>query len=277
MVDTNKKISPDIVESDSANDAQSHKQNAGKGFIYFLLFVITGLTATAAYFLWQQQLLLGASLQTSESSLATQINHLDQAAQTQQRLQQQSLQAQQSRIDELDQQLQDANIISQQAITITNRNQRDWVLAEIDYLLRIANRRLQIARDINGAIAALHAADQRLFELGDLNFFEIRKLLSADIARLKVLHQADINGAALSLDQMINNLDALPFKGVQDEVKTQLTPDNQLKTETQPEGFVNALMDTVMNIGDIKIHQRSIQPASSAQQQQKIEHKLRTF
>jgi len=167
--------------------------------------------------------------------------------------------------------LLDANFVSQEAITIANRYQRDWVLAEIDYLLRIANRRLQIARDINGAIAALHAADQRLFELGDLNFFEIRKLLSADIARLKVLHQADINGAALSLDQMINNLDALPFKGVQDEVKTQLTPDNQLKTETQPEGFVNALMDTVMNIGDIKIHQRSIQPASSAQQQQKIE------
>ncbi|MCW8909387.1 MAG: uroporphyrinogen-III C-methyltransferase [Gammaproteobacteria bacterium] len=273
MADPDKKISPEIVESKPANDSQTIKSSSGKGIIFLLLIIIAGLTTVGGYYLWQQQLLLETKLQTSNSSVTSQLNQLDQSSQ----LQQQSLQTQQNLIDELNQKLQETNTLSQQAIEITNRAQRDWVLAEIDYLLRIANRRLQIARDINGAIAALDAADQRLFNLGDLTYFEIRKLLSADIAKLKALHQADINGVALALDQMIYILEFLPFKGVQEEVKTQLEPDANTQTKKQPEGFVDTVLDTVMNIGDIKIHQRSIQPASSAQQQQEIEQLLRNF
>ncbi|MDH5735172.1 MAG: uroporphyrinogen-III C-methyltransferase, partial [Gammaproteobacteria bacterium] len=179
-------------------------------------------------------------------------------------------------LDQLNQQLDEVKTLSQQAITFTNRNQRDWVLAEIDYLLRMANQRLQISRDINGAIAALSTANQRLFELGDLNFFEIRKQLNNDIAKLKVIHQVDINGTALKLDQIFLALEALPFKGAKEEIKAQLET-TDTSTKKQPEGFVESVLDTVMTIGDIKIHQRSIQPASSADQQQQIEKLLITY
>lgn len=268
MVDQNKKVSTTIIESQPANDSKIQKQKTGGGFIVFLIILIAGLASSGGYYLWQQQQLMLADLNKTQINLESQIKQIDQASQS-------HILSLQDQHNLLDQQLQETRKLSQQAINNTNRSQRDWILAEIDYLLRIANRRLQISRDINGAIAALHAANQQLFELGDLNFFEIRKQLSDDIAKLKALHQVDINGTALTLDNMILNLEALPFKAVQDEVKTQLESTTTEKPE--PEGFVDTVLDTVMNIGDIKIHQRSIQPASSADQQQKIEQLLRTY
>lgn len=268
MADQNKKVSPKIVESKPANDSKITPQKSANGIIFFLLFIIIGLASASGYYLWQQQQLLANNLNQAQTNLLSQIQQVDQTSQSNI----QSLQLQQK---ELNQQLEETSTLSQEAINITNRSQRDWVLAEIDYLLRIANRRLQISRDINGAIAALTATNQRLFELGDLRFFDIRKQLSTDIAKLKALHQIDINGTALALDQMILTLDALPFKAIQEEVRTQLETEQPAKSK--PEGFVDTVLDTVMNIGDIKIHQRSIQPASSAEQQQQIEQLLRTF
>jgi uroporphyrin-3 C-methyltransferase len=146
----------------------------------------------------------------------------------------------------------------------------------VDYLLRLASRRLQIARDINSAVAALQAADQRIHDLRDLNLLPVRKQLAKDIAELKALHQVDVNGIALGLEQMINHLDALPFKSVQEEIETQMQDETPAVVEEKPQGFVDSVISTVKNIGDIKVHQRSIQPASSAQQQQQLEQILRT-
>lgn len=246
-------------------------------FTLFLLLIVTAATGYAAYYLWQQQISLLDSQNRDNASLRQQLNQFNTQLNSQTESLKQSITANNTQLQQLQQQQVELTELSQQAIAITNRQQRGWILAEIDYLMRMANRRLQIARDINSAVAALSAASQRLFDLGDLSLFPIRQQLSKDIATLKTIQQVDVNGTALALDQMIEHLADLPFKSVVEEVKTQFEKPQPEEAEPKSkDGFVDSVIDTLKNIGDIKIHDRAIDPASSAEQQQHIEQILRT-
>lgn len=102
----------------------------------------------------------------------------------------------------------------QQAFEVTrnviNRDQRGWVMAEIEYLMRMAITRLQLTYDIEGATQALITADLRLNDLADPSVLQVRKVLSAEITALKSLQRPDIDGAALQLLSISNRLYLLP-------------------------------------------------------------------
>jgi uroporphyrin-3 C-methyltransferase len=95
--------------------------------------------------------------------------------------------------------------------TAVNRDQRGWVLAEVEYLMRLANVRLQLAYDINGATQALITADQRLNDLADPAALQIRKVLAGEITALKVLGNPDVEGTILELFGISNRLHLLPM------------------------------------------------------------------
>ncbi|MCW8956584.1 MAG: uroporphyrinogen-III C-methyltransferase [Gammaproteobacteria bacterium] len=278
MADENKKQLAKTESAITPNTADVAEPKPKSRFLFYLLFllvvVLFSVTGAGGYYLWQQQLTM-QDLQASQiNDVRNQIGGLQQTT----RGQASAIEASNSQIKGLHNQQQQIAEISQKAIDITNRQQKDWKLAEIDYLLRLANRRLQISRDINSAIAAMQAADQGLHDLSDLSLFNIRQQLSKDIGNLKALHQVDVNGTAMALDQMLVHLSELPYKSVVDEVKTQLTTDPKTDAQNAEEsGFVDSVLSTVMKIGDIKIHDRSIEPASSRQQQQYIEQLLRTY
>ncbi len=93
---------------------------------------------------------------------------------------------------------------------LATRDQRGWVLAETEYLIRIAIHRLRLTRDIDGTIAALQAADQRLHELSDPTLLPVREQLADDIQVLKDFERPDLVGIALRLDRMTTHLKPLP-------------------------------------------------------------------
>lgn len=260
------------TQSATTTPTATEKQPGSGVFTLLLLLIVAAATAGGGFYLWQQQQSLVNQQQTDIANLQQRLQQLKNNTSALQP----AIQNNSSLIQRLDNRQQQIEEISQRAITVTNRGQRDWILAEIDYLLRIANRRLQVARDINGAIAALTGADQRLHDLGDLTLFPVRQQLAKDIANLKALHQVDVNGTALALDAMIGRLNEIPFKTVQDEVKAQFENLDTTVKQPQDDNFVDSVINTVMNIGDIKIQHRSIEPASSAEQQQQIEQILRT-
>jgi len=91
------------------------------------------------------------------------------------------------------------------------RKRDDWALAETEQLLLIANYRLQLARDVETAVAALRAADGQLQKLADPSLLPIRKLIADEITALQRLDRADIPGIALRLGSMANTLEQLPL------------------------------------------------------------------
>ena len=242
--------------------------------ILYLTFIIV-LTASAGaggYYLWQQQ---QSNLTDQESINSNLQNQLSQFNSSVSRLNNQISNNNQI-INAIKLQQTELSVIAQKAISINNRGQREWILAEINYLLHMANRRLQIANDINSSIAALLAADQRIFDLSDLTLFPVREQLQKDIAILKAIHQVDINGTAMSIDQILGYLSSLPFKSIHDEIKSKLDKPDNPKPTKQNTGFIDTVIDTVINLGDIKIHDRSLQPMTNAVQQHQIEQTLRS-
>ncbi|HEY9052027.1 MAG TPA: uroporphyrinogen-III C-methyltransferase [Gammaproteobacteria bacterium] len=279
MAENTEKSLAELKPEESVEVAKSNKKS---GLLIFSLFFILALLIAAGaggYYLWQQQQQALQQSQLQQSSLQQQISELQTTTGRLSQSANENQQAVSQLQSQIQMQLDEANELSQRAIAASNRSQRGWMLNEIDYLLRIAHRRLQISRDINSAIAALEAADQRLHDLGDMNLFNIRKQLAKDIASLKALHQVDVNGTALSLDHIILLVHELPFKTAKDEIKSQLE-NNVDQVPAEPEqasGFVDSVISTMINIGDIKIHKRAIKPASSDQQQIQIEQLLQTY
>jgi len=88
-----------------------------------------------------------------------------------------------------------------------------WVIAEIEYLMRIAAHRLMLARDVHAAIAALEAADRRLHDLGDPAWLGVREQVSDEVAALRAVPDVDIEGLALSLRSLAKRARTLPVLG----------------------------------------------------------------
>lgn len=107
---------------------------------------------------------------------------------------------------------QDAIILSLEKINKTlGRDRSGWIVAEAGQLLRIANHRLHLARDIDSAVIALKAADHQLRLLANPRYLPVRKIIAREIASLQALERADIPGIALRLGNMAETVDRLPI------------------------------------------------------------------
>lgn len=94
--------------------------------------------------------------------------------------------------------------------SMTERHQIGWRLAEIRYLLSVAARRLLIARDTEGAEAALAAADASLAELRDVRLLPLREAIVEDLGAVRAVQPADIEGIALRLQSLLARVESLP-------------------------------------------------------------------
>jgi uroporphyrin-III C-methyltransferase len=95
------------------------------------------------------------------------------------------------------------------------RSQHDWVLAEVQYLLTVANQRVQLQQDTVTAAAALESADQRLQGLADPGFNPVREQIASELTALRVVSLPDLAGIALTLDTLAKAVGELPLKDAQ--------------------------------------------------------------
>ena len=91
------------------------------------------------------------------------------------------------------------------------RARGEWMLAEAEQLLFIANHRLQLAQDVKLALAALRAADRQLKQVANPNLLPVRRLLSQEIAQLEAMNNIDFDGLALRLNTIAGKIDTLPL------------------------------------------------------------------
>ena len=89
---------------------------------------------------------------------------------------------------------------------------REWKLAEVDYLLRIANHRLLMERDAAGARHLLTRADEILAEQDDFSLHEVRALLAVELASLRAFKGTDGQGVFLRLEALKGLLNQLPLR-----------------------------------------------------------------
>ncbi len=88
-------------------------------------------------------------------------------------------------------------------------DREDWLLAEAEYLLRLANQRLIMTGDVAAAQALLNSADAVLRELDDVALHGARGAVAADIAALRAVPRIDTEGVYLRLAALIEQAGSL--------------------------------------------------------------------
>ena len=88
-------------------------------------------------------------------------------------------------------------------------DRESWLLAEAEYLLRLANQRLIMTGDTEAAAALLASADAILKQLDDAALHTVRAAVAADLAAIRAVPQLDIEGMYLRLAALIEQADAL--------------------------------------------------------------------
>jgi uroporphyrin-III C-methyltransferase len=88
-------------------------------------------------------------------------------------------------------------------------DRQDWLLAEAQYLLRLANQRLIMAGDVKAAQALLSSADNILKELDDVGMHPVRAAVAADLAAVRAVPRVDVEGIYLRLAALIEQGDKL--------------------------------------------------------------------
>ena len=168
----------------------------------FVLAIALAGAVMAAY-LWQfsgqQQQSLHASV---EAAIQRVDSEVDQARVLQRQIDQQQLLAAQSEKNLREEIAALHGLVSRQqqrlqSLSTTDRD--DWLLAEVEYLVRLANQRILMGEDIASASKLLQAADEIIRELDDSGLYPVRRVLAEDIAALNVAAQLDVEGLYLQL------------------------------------------------------------------------------
>ncbi len=122
----------------------------------------------------------------------------------------------------------------------------DWLIADAEYLLSVANQRLHLIGDIKTASLALEAADQRLRESGDSAVFKVREQIAKELAGLRTVELTDIVGIYSRLQLLKGKIDnlavLLPYAG------KPLTESTQIHDHDQPQASEHGLLNSTLHL-----------------------------
>ncbi len=94
---------------------------------------------------------------------------------------------------------------------IKGRRPNDWLLAEADYLVKLAGRKLFLEHDVESATQLMESADQRIASLNDPSLVDLRKSMANDITKLRTVPLVDRDGLVLRLIALQQQVDSLPL------------------------------------------------------------------
>lgn len=208
-----------------STQAKPEQKTARTGMLWFVTLInfllVIGLLG-AGYWFWSQWQGRQTNQQdffaTQQSTLDNQQAALETQTRTNDRLQQELRQENQQLQSSLDQLTNKLALTEQQVIAnsdklsdVTGRRPSDWLVAEADYLVRMAGRKLWLEHDVNTAILMLQSADSRLQDLADPSLLPIRQKLANDLQTLQQVNTVSLTSVALALSGLTPQVKNLPL------------------------------------------------------------------
>lgn len=280
------------IEQDSAVSKKSHRSRSGFWFGIIIILVVISIAGAGYYLLMQlrdRQTNLGgevkgelskkiadyqaqlsaiqSQLSTIEATIAGKDTHYTKTLADFSALHNEKLESTRKELTDAIQRLQRQ----------LGKTRGDWLIADAEYLLSVANERLHLIGDVNTTREALEAADQRLRESGDAAVFKVREQVAKEIAALKNVTVADIVGLYASIqtleDQVQKLALILPYSG------KALTPSTEIHNHADKTEEGHNLLDSALNelegIVTIRHTDQPIKEILTPQQAQFIREQLR--
>lgn len=228
-----------------------------KPLIILTLLAVMGLAGAGAYFIVQLYEGMSRSDASSQSSITT----------LRQEIQQQS-----GSLGELQNNIKQQQASLLQSIQVLHdelgRGRLGRLVAEVEYLLRLANYRIQLQRDVPSAISAMEAADSLLKTSGEPALLSVRDSLIAELNELRATGVADISGLSLTLADMAATVDKLPLAG--SSTRRMQVPEVGVKPGTAEvenwQDMAKAMWGDIKGLVEVRRHDQPVVPMLSAKE-----------
>lgn len=199
----------------------------------------------------------------------------------------------QSRVDQLGQQLQTAeldlgkeiraresaqaehqalNVAMENVTAILGRSTVAWRMAEVEYLLTVANHRLILAQDRETAIAIFETADERIKAIGDTSLLKVRKAIADELLALRAMPEVDISGLAIRVGSLVNSVEQFPLLDKK-RIAVALN-ENADNTPKNWQELPMAVWNDLKNLVQVRRHQQPTEPLLPPDQTQHLYQNL---
>lgn len=157
-----------------------------------------------------------------------------------------------------------------------SKTRGDWLIADAEYLLSIANQRLHLMGDVNTTREALEAADERLRESGDSAVFKVREKIAKELAELRKVQAPDIVGIYSSIKALEERIEKLalflPYAG------KAVTPTKEVHSHAEAtdesHDWLHALLGKMEGVVTIRHSDRSIKEVLTPEEAEFIRQQL---
>ncbi len=230
-----------------ANKNKSKSSGALLGFFVFLTFVLAIGGIGAGYYFWQQLKQDLDAAQTERKALEHALSTLDENPRLQKYKRTFNKQFEQTseeietiteQLNQLDANQEQISKSVQTTSDIVTRSQTGWMLKEVEHVLRMAQHRLLLDRDFQGALLGLKAADDRLKEINDVRLIPVRESIAQQTQVLKQYPHPDYVGIQLQLDNTIAQLRTGLLKQASNAAQAESVEQPPAKTLSKQEALV---------------------------------------
>ncbi|MEG1534886.1 MAG: uroporphyrinogen-III C-methyltransferase [Citrobacter sp.] len=187
------------------------KNHNSTALILSAVAIAIALAAGVGLYGWGKQ---QATTQTATSdALANQLTALQKAQESQKSELESIIKQQATQLDEASRQqaalVKQLDEVQQRVATISGSDAKTWLLAQADFLVKLAGRKLWSDQDVTTAAALLKSADASLADMNDPSLITARRAITDDIASLSAVSQVDYDGIILKVNQLSNQIDNL--------------------------------------------------------------------
>ena len=128
--------------------------------------------------------------------------------------------------------------VQEKVAVISGSDAKTWLLAQADFLVKLAGRKLWSDQDVTTAAALLKSADASLADMNDPSLISARRAITDDIASLSAVSQVDYDGIILKVNQLANQIDNLRLADNNDD-DTPMDSDSDELSSSISEWLVN--------------------------------------
>lgn len=191
--------------------AKTVKKESAKGPVLGAIAIVIAIALGAGLYYHGHQQALAQQAENNELSDQLTALHTEQAHE---KLRINALINQQNKALSVTDQLQTSQSqqlkeLEAKVAAISGSDAKNWLLAQADFLVKLAGRKLWSDQDVTTAGALLKSADESLAEMNDPSLIDVRRAITEDIASLASVSQIDFDGIILKLNQLSNQVDDL--------------------------------------------------------------------
>ena len=187
------------------------KSKNGAALVLSAVAIAIALAAGVGLYGWGKQ---QAVKQTATSdALVNQLTALQKAQENQKAELEGIIKQQATQLDDANRQqatlAKQLDEVQQKVATISGSDAKTWLLAQSDFLVKLAGRKLWSDQEVTTAAALLKSADASLADMNDPSLIAARRAITDDIASLSAVAQVDYDGIILKVNQLSNQIDNL--------------------------------------------------------------------